>query len=189
MLGDLLQTAAEHGLALPASPYWHGVSVAGMISTGAHGSSMWGKGSGGHDYVVGMRIIVPASKEEGFAKVVELVEGDADLDAARLSVGVLGAISTVTFQLEPMFKRSVTLELRGDEELEHATLELAKAHEFSSLSWFPASSKMLVRMDDRVPVDTPCDGAYKLALLEKMDVGSVERMRTDPSEDTSPWGL
>ncbi|MCO5553445.1 hypothetical protein L7F22_006966 [Adiantum nelumboides] len=179
MLEDLLQTVAQHGLALPASPYWHGVSVAGMISTGAHGSSMWGKGSGVHDHVVGMRIIVPTCEEEGFAKVVELVEGDADLDAARLSLGVLGAISTVTFQLEPMFKRSVTLELRGDEELEHAALELAKAHEFSQLSWYPASGKMLVKVDDRVAVDTPGDGAYKLLLLDKMDVGLLESMRTE----------
>ncbi|MCO5580335.1 hypothetical protein L7F22_034201 [Adiantum nelumboides] len=178
ILEDLLQTAAERGLALTTSPYWHGVSVAGMISTGAHGSSMWGKGSGVHDYVVGMRIIVPASKAEDFAKVVELVEGDADLDAARLSLGVLGAISTVTFQLEPMFKRSVTLELRGDDELEHAALELAKAHEFSALSWYPASGKMLVRVDDRVTVDTPGDGAYKRAFFDKMDVAIIESMRS-----------
>ncbi|MCO5610835.1 hypothetical protein L7F22_065077 [Adiantum nelumboides] len=149
-----------------------------MTSTGAHGSSMWGKGSGVHDYVVGMRIIVPASEEEGFAKVVKVAEGNADLDAARLSLGVLGAISTVTFQLEPIFKRSVTLELREDYELDHAAHKLAKAHEFSALTWYRASSKMLVRVDDRVTVDTPGDGAYKFAIFDKMDVGIVESMRT-----------
>lgn len=133
MLRHLLDRIAEYGLSLPHSPYWQGVSVAGMISTGAHGSGMWDKGSAVPNYVVGMRIIIPASEEEGYAKIVDLVDGDADLDAARLSLGVLGAISTVTFQLEPMFKRSLKLAIKGDENLVDDVLDFAKAHEFGAL--------------------------------------------------------
>ncbi|MCO5567198.1 hypothetical protein L7F22_020886, partial [Adiantum nelumboides] len=46
-------------LALGAVPLWEGVSIAGMISTGTHGSSFKGRGGVVHDYDVGMRIVMP----------------------------------------------------------------------------------------------------------------------------------
>eukprot|EP00250_Pteridium_aquilinum_P021762 c25216_g1_i1 orf=206-2071(-) len=178
MLRDLLDKIAEYGLALPHTPYWQGISVAGMISTGAHGSSMWGKGSAPHDYVVGIRLIVPATEEEGYAKVIDLAEEDEDLDAARLSLGVLGAISMVTFQLEPMFKRSVTVEIRGDEGLEDEILQFAEEHEFGGLTWYPASRKALFKLDGRVSVETQGDGAFNMPPLKEMEVGHIESLRS-----------
>lgn len=185
MLRDLVDTIADYGLTLPHTPYWEGVSVAGMISTGAHGSGMWGRGSAPHDYVVGLRLITAATEEEGYVKVIDLAEGDEDLDAARLSLGVLGAISKVTFQLEPMFKRSVKLELRGDERLEDEILEFAKEHEFGGLSWYPSSGKALFKLDNRVSVDAEGEGAHKLATLDKMEVGFIEGLTAalDASEE------
>ncbi|MCO5558633.1 hypothetical protein L7F22_012219 [Adiantum nelumboides] len=48
-----------------------------------------------HDYVVGKRIVVPATKAEGNAKVLDLLEAHEGLNAAKLSSGVLGVISKV----------------------------------------------------------------------------------------------
>ncbi|GLJ25515.1 hypothetical protein SUGI_0488410 [Cryptomeria japonica] len=158
MMSDVMEAAASQGLSLPAMIYWNGVSAAGVISTGAHGSGLIGKGSGVYEYVVGMRLVVPASPLLGYAKVITLREYDEDLKAARISLGMLGVISEITFALQPMYKRSVSASLKDDGGLENEAESFLRGVDFSDIYWIPSHGKALFRNISKVSVNVPGDG-------------------------------
>ncbi|MCD9638086.1 L-gulonolactone oxidase 3 [Datura stramonium] len=110
-----------------------GRTVAGLISTGAHGSSWWGRGGAVHDHVIGLSLIVAAREFEGYAKIVRLTPQDPLFNAATVSLGLLGIISKVTFQLEPAFKRSVRLNFTNDSDIEEEFMEHARKNEFGDI--------------------------------------------------------
>ncbi|KAH7840515.1 hypothetical protein Vadar_017960 [Vaccinium darrowii] len=154
----LINAVEAEGLSLVAAPYWEGVSMGGVISTGAHGSSWWGKGGAVHDHVIGISLIVPAKGSEGYAKILRLDEKDPRFDAARVSLGLLGVISKVTLSLEQGFKRSITYSFTDDVGIEDKYAEHAMNHEFADITWYPSKNEAVYRYDDRVPLNTSGDG-------------------------------
>ncbi|KAG2300576.1 hypothetical protein Bca52824_037048 [Brassica carinata] len=74
-LRELIDKVEAAGFSIRMSPYWEGVSIGGLISTGSHGSSWSGRGGSVHDHVVGINLVVPATSSEGYAKVVSIEEG------------------------------------------------------------------------------------------------------------------
>ncbi|RVW17302.1 L-gulonolactone oxidase 3 [Vitis vinifera] len=157
-LRDLINRVEAAGLSLVAAPYWEGLSVGGLISTGAHGSTWWGKGGAVHDHVVGLSLVVPAKESEGFAKIIRLEAQDPLLNAAKVSMGILGAISKVKLSLEPGFKRSITNNFTDDAHFEDEFMDHAKKHEFADITWYPSRRTAVYRYDDRVPLNTSGDG-------------------------------
>nr|XP_010924631.2 L-gulonolactone oxidase 3-like [Elaeis guineensis] len=157
-LRDLIDKVEAAGLSLVAAPYWEGVSIGGVVSTGSHGSSWWGKGGAVHDHVVGLRLVVPAGSSEGYAKVVRVVQGDPLFNAAMVSLGLLGVISKVTLSLEPRFKRNITYSYKDDSHLEDEFQDLARQHEFPDITWYPSQHKAVHRYDDRAPLNSSGDG-------------------------------
>ncbi|CAL9766611.1 unnamed protein product [Musa acuminata subsp. burmannicoides] len=178
-LRQLLDAAAARGLALPHSPYWQGVTLGGLLSTGSHGSSLFGKGSAVHEYVVGMRLVVPSPVPVNgyYAKIVNLGEDDPDLLAAKVSLGVLGVISQqVTLQLEPMFKRSITHRVLGDVGFEQTISSYAVTTYYGDISWFPSQGRVVYRDDIKVPITTKGKGENDLLVFRaqsSIDVASA----------------
>ncbi|XP_057848390.2 probable L-gulonolactone oxidase 4 [Cryptomeria japonica] len=178
LMSDVLEAAAKEGLALNAMIYWSGVSAAGVISTGAHDSGLVGKGSGVYEYVVAMRLVVPASPSQGYAKVISLTEADEELNAARLSLGTLGAISELTFALQPMYKRSISTVVKDDTDLEYEAESFLRAHEFADINWIPSHGKAVYIPIDRHPVNVPGDGLNSI-IGSASSVVDIERKAAD----------
>jgi FAD/FMN-containing dehydrogenase len=91
-LGAFLDAVVAQNLALPIAHYWDGITLGGLLGTGGHGSTLFGRGSAMHVYVTGLNLVIPATAAEGYSKTITLTaECDpADLNAAKLSLGVLG---------------------------------------------------------------------------------------------------
>jgi len=83
--------------------------------------------------------------------------------AARFALGTLGAISKITFALQPMFKRSVWLSLEDDAGLEDRLEGFLRKYEFANIYWYIAHGKALMGKIVRVPVDMPGDGTSRAA--------------------------
>ncbi|OIW08479.1 hypothetical protein TanjilG_03155 [Lupinus angustifolius] len=160
-LREIISEAGKVGLALPYAPYWWGITIGGLMATGAHGSSLWGKGSAVHEYVVEIRIVSPSNPLDGYVKVRTLDEFDQDhLNAAKVSLGVLGVISQVTLKLESIFKRSITYLSKNDSDLGDELISFGRKHEFGDVTWYPSQRKAVYRIDDRVPINSNGDGLY-----------------------------
>ncbi|GAV79834.1 FAD_binding_4 domain-containing protein/ALO domain-containing protein, partial [Cephalotus follicularis] len=159
-LNQLINEAAKAGLALPYAPYWWGLTIGGLLGTGAHGSTLWGKGSAVHDYVVEMRIVSPGEAKDGYVKVRVLDERHEDLDATRVSLGVLGVISQVTLKLQTLFKRSITYLEKNDWDLGDQAASFGNQHEFADITWYPRRRKAIYRIDDRISSNTSGNGLY-----------------------------
>ncbi|KAG5584709.1 hypothetical protein H5410_045143 [Solanum commersonii] len=154
-LKQLISEAGKAGLVLPYAPYWWGLTIGGLIGTGAHGSSLWGMGSSVHDYIMRLRIVTPADASYNYAKVRILENGSSELNAVRVSLGVLGVVSQVTLKLERVFKRSITLSERDDSNLGEDASTFGRQHEFADFTWYPSQHKVIYRIDDRVSASTP----------------------------------
>ncbi|KAH7519414.1 probable L-gulonolactone oxidase 4 [Ziziphus jujuba] len=182
---ELISEAANIGLALPYGPYWWGLTIGGLLGTGAHGSTLWGKGSSVHDYVTALKIVSPGGREDGYVKVRVLNDGDEELKAARVSLGVLGVISQVTLRLQPLFKRSITYLTKDDSDLGDEAASFGKKHEFADITWYPSQHKAVYRIDDRVPTNTSGDGLYDFTPFRSTPSVTLAVIRTTEESQES----
>jgi L-gulonolactone oxidase len=138
------------GLALPNAGDIAYQSIAGAVSTATHGT---GRRFGGLAVqVAGLRLITP---EAGVIDCSPETAPDV-FNAARVSLGALGVISTVTLQCVPAFNlRAVEAPMRVDQVLEELD-EHIDANEHFEFFWVPHTGWALTKRNNRT--DEPAGG-------------------------------
>lgn len=130
-LVELIEAVEQKGWCIPCLPDINTVTVGGAISTGTHGTN----GYLLSEYVESGKIVLA----NGEIKTVN--KGDEIFEAVKVSLGVLGVISEVTFKCEPSF----TLHLKEGPERDDIWLKNIKPnldkYDFLRVLWLPHTGK------------------------------------------------
>ncbi len=152
-LGELNAELAQLGLALPNLPDIETQTVVGAIATGTHGTGATHPGLAAG--VVAVELVL-ADGTVATCRAGAADPAEAELfEAARLSLGALGVVSTVTLRCVPAFalhadERPVPLD-----ELLAELDTLVDSHDHLEFFWFPHTSTALVKRNNRLPVGAP----------------------------------
>ena len=140
MLGTLTDYLFERGYSLGFSmPEFRGLTIAGLIATGSHGSSR--KHIAASNQIVNRVQIVTATGD-----VRDLTAQDGDLfKAATVNWGVVGVVSQVELILQPRFNLKVTsspMDLQKDSLVDF--LKAPAKEDFLFVMWFPKLKKAIL---------------------------------------------
>jgi FAD-linked oxidoreductase len=121
-------------------------TLAGATSTGTHGTGGLAASLSaqicGLELVTGTGEVVRATETEN-AEVLEL---------ARVGLGALGVLTTITFRVEPLFVLEANeAPMSWDEALDGFDERVA-AHHHVDTYWFPHTDRMLTKTNDRLDV-------------------------------------
>jgi L-gulono-1,4-lactone dehydrogenase len=122
-------------------------TLAGAISTGTHGTG--GRVAGLAAQVVGLTLV------SGTGEVVTATEDENPdvLDVARLGLGALGILVTVTFRVEQLFGLEAVEQPMSWTEFQGSFDDLTRSADHVDAYWFPHTDRLLTKRNTRVPLD------------------------------------
>ncbi|GAB6985054.1 D-arabinono-1,4-lactone oxidase [Nocardioides pyridinolyticus] len=118
-------------------------TLAGAISTGTHGTG--GVAASLSAQVCGLELVT------GTGEVVTATETESPevLEVARVGLGALGILTTITFRVEPLFVLEANeTPMSWDEALDGFDERVANHHHVDTY-WFPHTDRMLTKTNDR----------------------------------------
>ncbi len=140
---------SEHGLAMPNLGDIDRQTISGALSTGTHGTGARLPGLGA--MVAGLELVLA----DGSVVSCSAAERPEVFAAARVGLGALGVLSTVTLQTVPEFMlRAVEGPDRLDAVLD-SFVEQAERHDHMEFYWFPHTDRVLTKRNDRVAAGEP----------------------------------
>ncbi len=144
-LADLIETIEAYGWCIPCLPDINTITIGGALATGTHGTS----GQILADYAVNFRII------QADGSIIEVSKDDALIDAYRLSLGVLGVISTITFQCVDKYTLHVKEAPAKDSDWLKDIKNKVKQHDFLRILWLPHTGYGYQIIGTKIPEDQP----------------------------------
>jgi FAD-linked oxidoreductase len=175
-LRELNAALDRRGLAMTNLGDIDAQTIAGAISTGTHGTGA--RFGGIATQVAGLELVLadgslvacsPSEKPELFA-------------AARIGLGALGVISTVTLDCEPAFVLAADERPEPIDELFESFDGIVAEHDHVEFHWFPYGRTALVKRNDRLPAGTrpeplsPLRHYVEYELLENVTLGAMSRL-------------
>ncbi len=130
-------------------------TLAGAISTGTHGTG--GVAAGLSAQVAALQLVT------GTGEVLTATsQENADvLDLARVGLGALGVLTTVTFRVEPLFLLEAHEQPMTWDQALGSFDELVSSNHHVDLYWFPHTDRVLAKQNNRL--DAPLGEAEPLA--------------------------
>ena len=122
-------------------------TLAGAVSTGTHGTG--GRAAGLAAQVVGLELVTGT----GEVLRASATENADLLELARVGLGALGVLTTLTFAVEPLFLLRAEERPLGWDDALAAFDELTTTHDHVDMYWFPHSDRMLTKRNTRVGTD------------------------------------
>ncbi|QVY67435.1 D-arabinono-1,4-lactone oxidase [Polaribacter sp. Q13] len=144
ILGDLLEAVEAKGWCIPCLPDINTITIGGALATGTHGTS----GKLLSEYITKCTLILA----DGSVKTI--TEKDKLIDAVRVSLGVLGVLSEITFQCEPIYTLHVKEAPEDDSVWLPKINERLKKHDFLRILWLPHTDKGYVITGDKIDPNT-----------------------------------
>ncbi|HVT78074.1 MAG TPA: D-arabinono-1,4-lactone oxidase [Acidimicrobiales bacterium] len=179
-IADLNKTLYQYGMAMPNLGDIAYQTISGAISTATHGTGVKLTGIAGQviglDIVAGDGSIVSCSRDE---------EPDV-FESARVGVGALGALSTVTLQCVPTFNlHAVEEPIRVDTVLEEIDARVDDNEHFEFF-WVPHTGWALTKTNNRTTQSAGGQSRAKFfkdkILMENIAFGAVTKLgRLRPS--------
>ncbi|WP_298884480.1 D-arabinono-1,4-lactone oxidase [uncultured Polaribacter sp.] len=140
ILGDLIEAIEAKGWCIPCLPDINTITIGGALATGTHGTS----GKLLSEYIKNCSYILA----DGSIK--EISAKDQLMDAFKVSLGVLGVLSTVTFQCESIYTLHIKEGPENDKEWLPKIKERLKKHDFLRILWLPHTNKGYVITGDKI---------------------------------------
>lgn len=128
-LEELIKKVEELGWCIPCLPDIDTITLGGALSTGTHGTAKNGQLLSG--YIKTLRLI----KADG--KVLVIDENSDLLEAVKVSVGLLGILSTVTIKCDPIFNMKLIEQPMKDEKWLGNFKTMLEENDFLRVLWLP----------------------------------------------------
>jgi len=160
--GDLNGVLERHGLALPTMGEWKHATLAGAVLTGTHGASC--RHGILSTSVRAVRIVT------GDGRVIQVERGDRWFPHVGVSLGLLGIVSTITFECVELFGLALEARVVPADRYLAEYRQQNQDNEFYSAVWIPAADAVITYAANRTaaparPVRRPQRTNFSTLLL------------------------